>query len=201
MLPTLSKLPVRFYSHPPPVYKNETRSLPTQQPITTNNARLTGVIAHELLQWACDKHPTTIDELPWGMVANRFKSAGFATNEQNQAIEQLSIQLTRMFSDPIGQWLCQKHEEERNEYELLISKNGQTATRIIDRTFLDGGCRWIIDFKTGKDDTNAQEHHRQQVNDYASLLSTDKMPSIHCGLFYLSTTRWINWDYSMNIVV
>ena len=192
-LPILSRLPLQFYQQPPFAILSETSSLSPQLP--TTNTRLTGVIAHELLQWICDRHPSHLDELPWGMIANRLKSAGFSCDEQEEAIERLKMQIEALFADPIGQWLCKKHDAEHNEYELLVNENGQTVTRIIDRTFIDGNCRWIIDFKTGKHDVKTQQNHRQQVNDYAQLLSTPNEPPIRCGLFYLATNLWVDWHY------
>jgi ATP-dependent helicase/nuclease subunit A len=192
-LPVLSRLPVHFYSRPATVATVQTNA--TTPLITPSTARLSGIVAHELLQWIGDIHPDTIDELPWSMVANRFKSLGFTCIETEQALATLQAQMNTLFCNPVGQWLFQKHEEEKNEYELLVHENGNVITQIIDRTFCFQGMRWIIDFKTGIDDDKAKKNHRLQLNGYARILAHKSPLPIRCGLFYLATNQWVNWDY------
>lgn len=192
-LPILSRLPQRFYEHLPiPQIENINTSLPLP---TNNNTRMAGVIAHELLQWICDQHPEQTSELPWGMIANQCKRSGFTSEEQQDVLQLLKNQIEVMFADPIGQWLMKQHAEEHNEYELLVHHKGKTVTRIIDRTFLANNCRWIIDFKTGKDDAKTRKNHQEQVNEYAKILSTRHSLPIKCGLYYLANNRWVAWDY------
>ncbi|MDP1601963.1 MAG: UvrD-helicase domain-containing protein [Legionella sp.] len=192
-LPVLTRLPLHYYSGPATISAPQTTaSTPLLIPST---ARLTGIVAHELLQWICDMHPQKIDELPWGMVANRFKSLGFTLTEQEHALATLHAQISTLFCNPVGLWLCQKHSDEKNEYELLVQENGKACTKIIDRTFCSEGVRWIIDFKTGTDDDKAQKNHRVQVNGYATLLAEQNNLPIRCGLFYLATNLWVNWEY------
>ncbi len=161
-------------------------------------ARQLGIIAHELLEWICNHHPNNIADLPWAMVANQCKSLGFTAAEQMEVDTTLRQQLTRFFNQPIGQWLSKAHSNERNEYELLINDQGSASTRIIDRTFIADGIRWIIDFKTGSEDEGAQSDHRQQVNNYAQLLAINSLEPIHCGIYYLTTGNWVQWDYCDN---
>ncbi|CDZ78530.1 ATP-dependent helicase/nuclease subunit A [Legionella massiliensis] len=158
-------------------------------------ARQQGIVAHELLQWICDHHPATIDALPWAMVENQFKRLGFNAEERSEACNLLRQQISRMFSEPIGQWLSKAHQDERNEYELLVNVQGSASTRIIDRTFISEGERWIIDFKTGSEEEGAQNQHRQQVNNYAELLASNSPEPIRCGLYYLTSGNWVQWDY------
>ena len=191
-LPALFRLPKRFYEHPPSAPGNTNTSIPL--PANTDS-RLTGVIAHELLQWICDHHPAQAHQLPWGLITNRFKSSGFTAGQQHNAINTLKNQIDRIFDDPIGQWIMKQHQAEHNEYELLVYHKEKAVTRIIDRTFIDKGCHWIIDFKTGKDDTKAQQTHREQVDEYARILSSQYQLPIRCGLYYLARSNWVTWAY------
>jgi ATP-dependent exoDNAse (exonuclease V) beta subunit len=191
-LPILKRLPIEFYTtvdHHPAEATNPS-------PIAmSNNARHIGIVAHELLQWICDKHPNSVDDLPWNILANRFKSLGFDTSEQQQALELIREQIQSMFQDPIGQWLCQKHDREHNEYALLVKEQDRVTTNVIDRTFYDKGVLWIIDFKTGNDNELTQLKHRKQVNHYAKLLFNPDQPPPHCGIYYLASNRWVPWIY------
>ena len=109
---------------------------------------------------------------------------------------QIQNQLLRFFEDPIGQWLIKAHEDERNEYELLVGNLHGIATKIIDRTFCENGVRWIIDFKTGHEDQQTQMKHRQQVNEYAQLFANRNADvPIRGGIYYLENNHWVTWEY------
>ncbi|KTD37681.1 UvrD/REP helicase [Legionella nautarum] len=194
---TIYRLPIDFYLHPPPTPDFQPQnSMPV---ISHGIARQLGIVAHELLQWICNHHPSDIEELPWEMVVKQFKSLGFTQVEQEEAFNELRRQITHLFSDPTGQWLSKAQQEERNEYELLVNEQGLVSTKIIDRTFIDNGIRWIIDFKTGNESDITQRQHHQQLTHYAQLLASYSTEPIHCGLYYLSTGHWVSWKYETKL--
>ena len=196
-LPMLYHLPIDFYQQPPLIAQNPSNSAPLI--IANNTPRLIGIVAHELLQWVCDHHPTTLAEIPWELANHQLRSLGFHTTELQSAQSQLKRQLTQFFNDPVGQWIIKAHEHERNEYELLVDELHGIATKIIDRTFYENRIRWIIDFKTGHEDKNSTARHRQQVNDYAHLFANRSMDdTICCGLYYLENNHWVTWEYDNN---
>lgn len=192
-LPVLKRLPSAYYKH--------TTVFPEQaanpiSPLTPSPARFLGVIAHELLQWIGDNHPQNCEELPWYYAQNLLKKEGYSPVEQEQALHSLHQQITRFLANPVGQWISQAHEEEQNEFAYLIAENDQIKTRIIDRTFCELGIRWIIDFKTGVDDHQSQDKHRQQVQTYAHHMSLKETKPIYCGLYYLATGQWVHWAFN-----
>ena len=188
--PTLYHLPLSYYETLPELPEHEINR--SSLVINTNNTpRLIGIVAHELLQWICDHHPTSLDDIPWELASYLLKTKGL----DDTALELVKQPLIKLFEDPIGRWLIQAHENERNEYALLTHENNEVVTRIIDRTFCEKGVRWIIDFKTGKDDAATQLHHRQQVNEYANLLSSGSNEPLRCGLYYLTSGTWVDWVY------
>jgi ATP-dependent helicase/nuclease subunit A len=189
-LPALYQLPLEFYNTPPFLPSSACNALMPPP----NNARLVGIIVHELLQWICSNHPQNSKQLPWLMVINRLKMSGFNPQELYQAQQQIQQQIEQLFQDPIGQWIIQAHPEEANEYALLVNLEGENKTRIIDRTFCCGDERWIIDFKTGDEKEN-HTAHRQQVSEYASYFFPQHK-KIQCGLYYLSTGNWVSWTYA-----
>ena len=193
--PTLYHLPIDHYQNPPilPTIESNTSAIVVN---TNNTPRLIGIVGHELLQWICDNHPASINDIPWTMARYSLKAMGFNANELSSALELLKQQLTQLFNDPIGQWLIKAHDNEQNEYAMLTRERGEVATRIIDRTFIEQGIRWIIDFKTGREDSKTKTHHREQVNEYAALLSSRSDTPIRCGLYYLSSGTWVDWEYT-----
>jgi ATP-dependent exoDNAse (exonuclease V) beta subunit len=195
-LPALYRLPIDFYQRPPSLNDSELKLNTTPINISSSTPRLIGIVAHELLQWVCDHHPTSASEIPWELGRYQLKSLGLHDLELDTAQSLLQKQLTQFVNDPIGQWIIKAHDDEQNEYELLVNHHNEIATRIIDRTFYDKGARWIIDFKTGADDSTTEEQHRAQVDGYANLFATHGDRMIQCGLYYLASNRWLAWEYN-----
>ncbi|KTD65040.1 UvrD-helicase domain-containing protein [Legionella shakespearei] len=194
-LPALSKLPLDFYQNIPVALNFN----PNKQKIDvkTGISRETGIICHRLLQWICDHHPASLEQIPWNLVQQECISLGFDNESQGLILEQIKDQITRMFRDPRGLWILSKHEQECNEYELLVAHQNKLATRILDRVFEDQGKFWIIDFKTGKEDQESLEQHQMQLNEYGYYLSERTRLPIHCGLYYLTNNHWHSWEYQM----
>ena len=194
LLPSLYHLPIEYYQQPPVLSANPTNSAPLV--IANNTPRLVGIVTHELLQWVCDHHPSTSDEIPWELASHQLRTLGFETTALQTTLLQIQNQLLRFFEDPIGQWLIKAHEDEPNEYELLVGNLHGIATKIIDRTFCENGVRWIIDFKTGHEDQQTQMKHRQQVNEYAQLFANRNADvPIRGGIYYLENNHWVTWEY------
>ncbi|MGL5741044.1 MAG: UvrD-helicase domain-containing protein [Legionella sp.] len=192
-LPKRNCLPVHYYLRTPTpelTFNNKTSTAL----LSSNIPRLTGIVAHQLLQWICTHHPLTAD-IPWNLASNEFRKLGFDEPMQHQALLTLKEHFTRLFDDSIGSWIISRHDHEKNEYELLVEHQNIPITRIIDRTFEDQGKRWIIDFKTGKEDEMALLKHQQQLNEYGSYLSTGTPLPIYCGIYYLPSNRWVSWEY------
>ncbi|KTC64949.1 UvrD/REP helicase (plasmid) [Legionella adelaidensis] len=188
---THKHLPIEWYSTPPkspPVQLSQIH-LENSAPIP----RLFGSATHEILQWICDNHPYSVEEIPWELFQHFLKTAGVSGNLLEEATKSLIQQISNLFHCPIGRWITQAQAEEYNELELLLENNGEMITRIVDRTFINEGKRWVIDFKTGTQ-TNI-EKHKQQVNEYALYLSKLYTEPIHCGLYYLQNNNWVNWEF------
>ncbi len=192
-MPTLYRLPIETYQQ---------RTCETPEVLAVAALRLTdtspkrlGIVLHEILQWICTYHPQTVDDLPQAFIEHRLRSEVLVGSAFNEALSTIHAQLQGLFQCPRGQWIIKRHEDERNEYELLILKNEDIATRIIDRTFCDQGIRWIIDFKTGQKNSETHIKYRQQLNEYAQILSEKYSQPIRCGLYYLSQFHWDEWGF------
>jgi ATP-dependent exoDNAse (exonuclease V) beta subunit len=191
--PNLTKLPLDFY------LQSTLHSMPPLNALTpalsSGIPRLTGIVAHQLLQWICDQHPQSLDQIPWSLAENEFIKLGFDESMRRLALSILQEQISHLFQDKTGLWIIDKHDKEHNEYELLVEYQNNLVTRILDRTFEENGKRWIIDFKTGKEDVNALTQHKKQLNEYGYYLSSRTSLPIHCGLYYLSNSHWVSWQY------
>ncbi|AHE66606.1 ATP-dependent exoDNAse exonuclease V beta subunit [Legionella oakridgensis ATCC 33761 = DSM 21215] len=190
--PELYHLPLTFYQHSSSYLAQSANQL--SFPLH-HHSRLVGIVTHELLQWICDHHPATIADIPWHMVSHQFKVLGLTGQPLMTAQSQIQTQIKQLFSDPVGHWLISKHKAEHNELELLHQQYSDVTTKIIDRTFIEHGIRWVIDFKTGQEEEYTEHQHRQQVQHYAHLLAHLYPEPIHCGLYYLANSHWITWNY------
>jgi ATP-dependent exoDNAse (exonuclease V) beta subunit len=190
--PLLFRLDQKHYKTAPIFAQHHSGSLTISPP---THHRFLGIVAHELLQWICNYHPTSLEEMPWDLIKNRFIQQGFSLAKQQQALDSLKLLIHSFLKDPIGLWIAKYHSEEQNEYALLVEEDGEICTRIIDRTFCEKGIRWIIDFKTGTDEITAQEKHRSQVHGYALHFSAFDTRPVRCGLYYLATGKWMDWAF------
>lgn len=195
----LNKLPQEFYLKPPASDLIASNAIIPE--LATSIPRLTGIVAHKILQWICDNHPQSSTQIPWILACDEFKQLGFNEEMQQHALSILQDQITQLFQDRIGLWIIAKHDKERNEYELLVEFQNNLATRIIDRVFEDQGVLWIIDFKTGKDDFIANTQHQKQLNEYGFYLSQCTKLPIHCGLYYLTNNHWLSWEYEQQQLI
>jgi ATP-dependent helicase/nuclease subunit A len=86
----------------------------------------------------------------------------------------------------------QSHDDAQSEYALTSHDGTQ---HVIDRTFIENGTRWIIDYKLGLDVTEANANavalsHKPQLTRYAALFERDNL-SIKTAVFFLSLGKLI----------
>ena len=193
-LPELYRLPLEFYQQEPGIQK--TSYTTGKLTLIDNSAKVIGIVIHEILHWICTHSISQIEDIPAPFIKTRLRQQGIIGSAEPLALQKIQTQLIALFKCPIGKWLTQPHEDAKNEYELLIRKNNDIGTRIIDRTFVDKGIRWIVDFKTGQEHTEAQKKYRAQLDEYADILSHKYQDPIYCGLYYLATNHWEHWERS-----
>ncbi|KTD00132.1 ATP-dependent DNA helicase [Legionella geestiana] len=157
--------------------------------------RLLGTIAHELLQWAGNHHPQTVDELPFHLAHNRLRASGLEREAIKTLESELYALLAAFFADPRGRWIIKAHQDAHTEWALLLPEGKRLATRMIDRSFIADGLRWIIDYKTGKRDDSDLLTHKNQLNGYARLCAPHTRVPIRCGIYYLADNHWVEWPH------
>jgi ATP-dependent exoDNAse (exonuclease V) beta subunit len=110
-----------------------------------------GVVAHSFLQ------RIALDGLPlWDLarlasarpaIAAALLRAGVAPHELEQGIARVTHALRRTLEDERGRWLLAPHDEHRCELAVSAVIDGELQHVRIDRTFIEGGTRWLIDYK------------------------------------------------------
>jgi ATP-dependent exoDNAse (exonuclease V) beta subunit len=95
--------------------------------------------------------------------------------------------LERTLADERGRWILSPHEEAASEYAVTSLIDGQIRHISLDRTFVENGVRWIIDYKTG----GAEE---EQLERYATVLRALDARPIRVGFYFPLTGRWVEWS-------
>ena len=111
-----------------------------------------------------------------------------------QTVVQLLIK-TLLSTD--GQWVLQARAGADQEFALEFF-DGEVKKRIIDRTFIENGVRWIIDYKTTQAVadlsevalTQAAGEYQQQLAGYAALFEDEGLP-IKTAVFFVNIGRLI----------
>lgn len=122
----------------------------------------------------------------------------------NNAIEAIKTALLNIITDPRGKWIINAdHENAAAEYPLTAVIDGEVKSYIIDRTFIEKGVRWIIDYKTtdsfsGDPTTFLQQEknrHRQQLEEYAYAFRLQESYPIRLGVYYPLLKLWLEWEF------
>ena len=103
----------------------------------------------------------------------QLKQLGTVASEQHLRL--LTTGVEGMLADSRGQWILHQHPEAQSEQPLgyVHSETGNISTSIIDRSFIDCGVRWIIDYKMTQPaaDQSQQDFTRTQIRQYQAQLS------------------------------
>ena len=132
-----------------------------------------------------------------------LRSEGLDGEKLDEALSRASVALGNAAADEQGRWILSGHEDDQREYALSTVVERKVRRFVLDRTFVDDGVRWIIDYKTsthegsGRDAflDNEQTRYREQMEGYArAMRSLDPRP-IRLGLYFPLTQGWREWAF------
>ncbi|MDH4228188.1 MAG: UvrD-helicase domain-containing protein [Nitrospirota bacterium] len=134
--------------------------------------------------------------------AAALTSLGMAPEVVAAGAERVVRVLSHALGDERGKWVLAPHAEAKNEFAVGgVLANGQVIHRVMDRTFVADGTRWIIDYKTGGhaggglEQFLAEEQRRYtpQLEEYGLLMrGLDDRP-IRLGLYFPAISGWREW--------
>lgn len=129
-----------------------------------------------------------------------FTGQGYSLSAASQGADAVLGLLKTTLQSPQGQWVLQSRESASNEFEIesLEDDRSQVRKKIIDRTFIEDGVRWIVDyktitFKTSLNEANlkqAAEAYREQLEGYAVLFADEGL-SIQLAVYFVSIGRLV----------
>ena len=133
----------------------------------------------------------------------RLRESGISEATAAEAAARVVTCLGRVLEDPRARWMLgAEHNEARSEWRLSGIVDGRLRNAVIDRSFIDDGCRWVIDFKTG---THAgggldaflqaeRERYRPQLELYRRLASRTGSEPVRAALYYPWLGEFLEFD-------
>ena len=161
------------------------------------DARLTGNLVHRLLQLIAQKGLET-----WsaggGMAARedwcrrQLLSEGVQGGKADSIISRTSLAIKNCLESDRGKWILEPHENGECEYALTAVLDGQPRNLVLDRSFVEDGTRWIIDYKTsshGGGDLegflkNEADRYREQLQRYREAVAINETRPIRTALYF-----------------
>ena len=162
--------------------------------------RRIGNVVHRMLQemW----FPDRVD-FSENILRNALYHEGLEGENLETALVQVREALTNTVEDSRGRWILSRHKHDEREYALTVAAGVGARRYILDRTFVEDGKRWIVDYKTsthaGSDVDwfldNERERYRSKMEIYArAMQATDGRP-IFLGLYFPLLKGWRQWQY------
>ncbi|MBS0319567.1 MAG: UvrD-helicase domain-containing protein [Proteobacteria bacterium] len=119
--------------------------------------------------------------------------AGLDDEARRTGIARVQDALRRTLADGRGRWLfAPSHADAASEYAVTFVDGGEVRHWVIDRTFVDGDTRWIVDFKTGAHEgggrdaflASERERHMPQLQRYARAMAALDPRPLRLALYY-----------------
>ncbi len=114
-------------------------------------ARHTGTVLHRTLKQVVDEglDRWTGERIRQQRAAWRLQLRALDVDAGEETLDQLQDALVNALEDPTGRWLLDNRHQGACELALgYIDNSGSPATSVVDRTFIDNGTRWIVDYKS-----------------------------------------------------
>lgn len=122
-----------------------------------------------------------------------LKARGLPESECALSVSEVLQALENVAGSPVGHWVLKPHDEGRNEWALNQTNGTEVRSLRMDRTFVENGIRWIIDYKVvrlaGDVDILLRENaegHRVQLTGYAALFPGE---TVRKAIYYLLQNR------------
>lgn len=185
-------------------------NLPELESTNARLARHTGTIIHSALQTLVENRLVTRgsaipaqtfiqQQAPFWKI--QLQQLGWNGEALNSALQKIIAQLHNILSSDTGRWLLNSdHEQSACELALIQKVPQDVKESIIDRTFIDNGVRWIVDYKSSEpengetlDDFFAREleTYQGQLLHYKTLFAEIETLPIKTALYLISAGRLV----------
>ncbi len=116
---------------------------------------------------------------------------GYGESIAFAAAERVHNLLMVTLSSEDGQWVLKPRTHTNAELALTNMQYGEVKNYVVDRTFIEGDTRWIVDYKTIELAADASpyllqsvaENYREQLENYSTLFVNEGLPIKRAILF------------------
>ncbi|MCK5798199.1 MAG: PD-(D/E)XK nuclease family protein, partial [Deltaproteobacteria bacterium] len=124
----------------------------------------------------------------------------------DEGVSRVQKALLEVLDDSRAAWIFDSsHEDSQAELALRARLDGEVVTAIVDRTFIDAGVRWIIDYKTGTHEGGSLAHfldaeqvrYRGQLERYGRIFALRGDEPIRLALYFPLLAAWRAWPYAL----
>lgn len=127
-----------------------------------------------------------------------LRQQGHALTAANDGAATVVRILQQTLNSADGQWVLQARSEAASELPITCSQQDTVKSYVIDRTFIEDGIRWIIDYKSvslAPDATEAELDaasalYLTQLENYAMLFAHEALP-IKKAILFLSIGKLV----------
>ncbi len=120
-----------------------------------------------------------------------LRTLGVQANEALRIAPRAVEILGRAVKDERGRWILGRREDGRVEWPVSGVVKGEVVHAVIDRTFVDNGVRWVIDYKTSVHEggsldeflENERKRYAPQLERYAELVGSGETV-VKKGIYY-----------------
>ena len=162
--------------------------------------RRVGIVVHRMLQEVQAREELAVRE---DTLRVALRSEGLDDEKLDEALTRATVALENAVADERGRWILSGHEDDQREYTLSTVVERKVRHFVLDRTFVDDGVRWIIDYKTSTHEgsardaflDNEQTRYREQMESYARAMRTLDPRPIRLGLYFPLVQGWREWAF------
>lgn len=150
------------------------------------------IIVHQGLEkWPGDRLPALV-----GPCRQWLRGRGHAAEAAAAGAERVVRILAGVLASEHGRWVLRRRPGDGAELALSSRAGDGVAHHVVDRTFVEDGCRWIIDYKTVRCDAadpdawlrRRAEDYRPQLERYAGLFAAEALP-MRRAIFFIEQGR------------
>ncbi len=164
-----------------------------------------GTVVHRHLQRLAERGIDAATAAGVRESAQRFEGEllllGVEARDVASAAKRVVAALTSALADPRGRWVLGAHDEGRSELGLTVRSGAFLEHLRLDRTFVEDGKRWIVDFKTSQHEggdlaaflDSEVARYRPQLERYAAVMAGIDARPIYVGLYFPLLAEFRGW--------
>ncbi len=161
------------------------------------DARLTGNLVHRLLQLIAEQgaetwQPGTSMTVHKDWCLNQLATEGVLGSKAEAIVDRASEAIENCLASTRGRWILEQNEDSACEMAVTAIIDKQPVNLVLDRTFVDNGVRWIIDYKTSVHSggdlegflQNESDRYRDQLTRYRQAIAITETRPIKTALYF-----------------